>query len=172
MRQFLMIFKHYAKGACLDLTPKHNANAQPSPSNHQLEFKKDTFGLGEKVDFELKVPAPNHFKGFLIQARNENNEIVGHFETEDFNVDLMDCDAKEHSSITHVNAQDKQSIKASWISPMNSTVVKTGVKFFYTVVERKDKFWMDQQSETLNFSSGQNSLKFSLALLIFALFMQ
>ena len=84
----------------------------------------------------------------------------------------MDCDAIEHSAITHVNAQDKQNIKASWITPLNSTLVQSGVKFFYTVEEKKDKFWVGQQSALLEFSNGQNSLKFSLALLIFALFMQ
>ena len=159
------------KGACLDLTPKHNFDPQPNPiqPTHQIVTKRDSFGLGEKVELELTVPAPNQFKGFLIQARNQDQEIVGHFETEDPNVELMDCDAKEHSAITHVNAQVKQSVKATWIAPTNSSLVETGVKFFYTVVERKDKFWVGQQSKVLEFSNAQNCLKFSLPLVIFAL---
>ena len=71
--------------------------------------------------------------------------------------------------ITHVNAQVKQSVKATWIAPTNSSLVATGVKFFYTVVERKDKFWVGQQSKVLEFSNAQNCLKFSLPLVIFAL---
>ena len=87
------------KKACLDMTPGHNHVAQPNPSIHKLMIRKEVynFELGDKINIELLGPSANNkFKGFLVQARNENGQIVGHFETDDNNVKLMDCDAIEY----------------------------------------------------------------------------
>ena len=69
----------------------------------------------------------------------------------------MDCDAKEHSAITHVNPTKKRQINVTWIAPKDANLVKTGVKFSYTVVEEKNRFWVGQQSPILEFVATPNA---------------
>ena len=111
----------------------------------------------------------NKFKGFLVQARNEDGQIVGRFETKDENVKLMDCDAIEHSTITHKNAELKQKIEATWISPLNSSMPESGVRFHYTIVEKYDTFWVNQRSPLLEYKSSQNGLRVPMMPIAFIL---
>lgn len=83
---------------------------------------------------------------------------MGTFESQDPNVQATDCDAIEHNTITHVNGQKKTLINATWIAPNDETSVKTGVKFVYTVVEEKSRFWVKQMSPILEFKSGGNDV--------------
>jgi hypothetical protein len=70
----------------------------------------------------------------------------------------MDCDAIEESAITHINNIKKDRINATWIAPTDENLFKDGgVKFFYTVVEEKLRFWKPQVSSILEFSAGSGA---------------
>jgi hypothetical protein len=95
---------------------------------------------------------------FNFKARNAKNVIIGKFKTDDAQVQLMDCDAIEDSAITHINNIKKDRINATWIAPTDKNLFKDGgVKFFYTVVEEKLRFWKPQVSSILEFSADQGS---------------
>ena len=70
-------------------------------------------------------------KTLSIQARDTiDDKIIGHFETNDPKVQLKDCDEQEANTLTHVNADKKERITASWIVPQVSGEKK--VKFYQT----------------------------------------
>lgn len=110
----------------------------------------------------------------VFQAVNEDGKKVGTFESDDPQVRLMDCDATEHRAITHFNNEKKTFINATWVAPADIELVKNGVKFEYTVVEEKTKFWANiktEQTLTLTSSAITNSRvqnAFSLMLLLLA----
>ena len=89
---------------------------------------------------------------------------MGHFETNDPNVKLMDCDAIESGAISHVNPLKKHMINATWVAPNDQELVKNGVKFFYTVVEEKERFWTKQSSYIIEYSSSVANLKSAYAM--------
>ena len=107
------------------MMPDHGVEPQINPSkfHHFVLHNNGTyrFGPGEKINFSLFVPGPEpvtHFKGFFIQARNNNDTIVGHFESTDTEVKTIDCDHEnEHSAITHTDNSAKTRINATWIAP-------------------------------------------------------
>ena len=102
-------------------------------------------------------------KTLSIQARDTiDDKIIGHFETDDLKVQLKDCDAQESNTLTHVNADKKERITASWVVPQVSGEKK--VKFYYTVVEEKPKFWVKQESPEIILNSSSNTFSASIML--------
>ena len=105
----------------------------------------------------------------FLQARDTiADKIVGHFETSDSQVQLTDCDAREANTLTHKNAQKKDRITASWIVP-NDIIGQKSVKFYYTVVEEKPKFWVLQESPEIILNSSR-IFKASLITIGFSIF--
>ena len=78
----------------------------------------------------------------------------------------MDCDAREHNTITNKNDQKKERITASWIVP-NNFQEKKSVKFYYTVVEEESKFWVKQESPEIYIINSSTSFKASLLIVTF-----
>ena len=90
------------KEACSDMTPKHGVSAQVGASHAHLVIVKGQhfFGPGERLDIRLLVPEPYpSFKGFLIQAKNSDGKIVGHFDaSRDPHAKILDCDHEVEGS--------------------------------------------------------------------------
>ena len=74
----------------------------------------------------------------------------------------MDCDAKEHSTLTHKNANKKSQIDAVWVAPNNASILKNGIRFHFSVVEEKDRFWVNDYTGII-INNGQRA-SYSIAL--------
>ena len=51
--------------------------------------------------------------GFILQVRDNENKIVGHF-IEGKNYKFMTCDNRYGNSITHINSRHKNKISSKW----------------------------------------------------------
>ena len=94
----------------------------------------------------------------LLQARNSENKIRGHFENPDDQTQLKDCDAKEHNTITHKNNNKKFRITATWVAPSGEALDKSDViSFHYTIVEEKHRFWAKQVVGQYHYDETNNA---------------
>ena len=58
--------------------------------------------------------------GFILQGRDENDIIIGTFRADDDgNFRLMQCKGVNGSSVTHINADLKTQVKATWEFPQD-----------------------------------------------------
>merc|ERR1711893_374871 len=66
--------------ACGDLVPQHGASPQGSNPPYRISVEKDG------RDFLVSVESSNGrpFRGFILQARDENERVVGHFHVIDY----------------------------------------------------------------------------------------
>ena len=79
----------------------------------------------------------------------------------------MDCDAKEHSALTHKNSNKKSQIDAVWVAPKNASILKNGIRFHFSVVEEKDRFWVNDITGIITNHAQKESYSIALyALLI------
>lgn len=150
--------------ACDNMTPGHNVEAQVGPSRHSFTTSKSIVFPGETLTVTLKsFGATDDFKGFFIQARDPRTQkAVGEFLTDDFGADVakvqpVDCHSVRRSSLTHKDPSLKNSVIAKWKAPYYLTN-NTEFRFYYTVVREFNTFWVRQESQTLLYRSGIDSL--------------
>ena len=55
--------------------------------------------------------------------RNEDNKIVGQFESSDPEVQILNCNDGHRNAITHLNNRKKSKIHATWIAPEDAKIV-------------------------------------------------
>lgn len=85
------------RSVCTSLTPHHGSKYHPQPNSppYLLVLSRNSLQGGAALTITLKSEFPDvSFKGFLVQARNENEEPVGEFtvlrEFSDIS-QLLDC---------------------------------------------------------------------------------
>ena len=83
---------------------------------------------------------------------------------------FLDCNNRDQNAITHLNNRKKSQIHATWIAPKEAQIVKSGVKFVYTIVEEKSRFWANEQSPLLELISSNSAVNFNNAFLSLILF--
>ena len=79
----------------------------------------------------------NPFKGFILQGRDDENQIIGKFiPSEDYK--MMTCDHQYGNSITHRNSHHKREIKAQWIAqePVQNVTFIAIVVFHYKQAQK------------------------------------
>ena len=62
---------------------------------------------GEIVNLSLDKTTDANFRGFIIQARDAEENPIGSFQFEDDSVSQMTCGEGIHNSITHRNPDEK-----------------------------------------------------------------
>lgn len=77
------------------------------------------------------------FSGFIIQAQDENDKIIGTFKSDSWrNYQLMQCNGIEGNSITHVNPNAKTSVNTIWQIPdgfnQDAVVFKATIVYEYS----------------------------------------
>ena len=72
---------------------------------------------GASVNVELKSLVSEEFEGFFVQARDSGDNIIGTFETLGDDGKYVGCGDKVQSSVTHVRANFKTSVKLKWVAP-------------------------------------------------------
>ncbi|KAG5674314.1 hypothetical protein PVAND_004291 [Polypedilum vanderplanki] len=83
------------------------------------------------------------FEGFEIQARTQDGEIIGRFQSSD-EINLVKCYGKIDTVAIHANDNLKTKVQLLWEAPdVNENLI---FYFVVTVVESFDKFWIQQRS--------------------------
>jgi hypothetical protein len=157
------------------MTPGHNVEAQVGPSRHSFTTSKSIVYPGEELTVTLKsFSANDDFKGFFIQARDPRTQkAIGEFLT-DYSSDVakvqpVDCHSVRRSSLTHKDPSLKNSVIAKWKAPYYLTN-NTEFRFYYTVVREFNTFWVRQESQTVMFRSGAESVVAQTAAILGGLF--
>ena len=105
---------------------------------------------GGEVTVKLKAPPGQPFRGFILQARTVDGDLMtGTFRivTEyQYDMRYLKCKAQQ-SSVTHRNSAPKTSISVSWRPAKDFS---GDVKIFATVVQDYSNYWVNLPSETLS----------------------
>ncbi|KAF4525484.1 hypothetical protein B566_EDAN002342 [Ephemera danica] len=155
--------------ACESMTPQHGVGAQNDTSPYILEAVQE----GEVVHVTIKAEADDSFKGFFLQARDENDDAIGTFEIDTSMAKIISCpenSSGNENAVTHTSSADKTEIMAMWTPPGGNA---RNITFTLTTVSEKETFWVKQ---TLEFSMNaattvsQSILTFACVLVLSQLF--
>ncbi|KAH8410251.1 hypothetical protein KR009_010078 [Drosophila setifemur] len=138
------------KAACRDLTPQHGAELQTakppysfSGAAHVRNDDKLTLTLGG-----------GDFLGFMVQARDGQNRIVGQFRVVDAaHSQTLDCSGKA-DTLTHLKATKGSPLSGvtfEWIPPAGYV---GNVKFMATVVQTGFVYWVGRVTKDINVEPG------------------
>ena len=97
----------------------------------------DSVSSGQSVSVNLTSITTVPFKGFLIQAQDSKNNVIGNFSTSEI-AKCLDC-VLGCNSITHRNDEMKTEVFSTWNSPSS---YEGTVYFRYTVVTEYKKYWV------------------------------
>uniref|UniRef100_A0A5F8G6Y0 Ferric-chelate reductase 1 n=1 Tax=Monodelphis domestica TaxID=13616 RepID=A0A5F8G6Y0_MONDO len=141
---------NYANGkvteACYTMVPRHGHTSQSEPI-HEITLNQTTFCPGDIIKVTLSGPL---FKGFLLEARNAkdlNSSPIGSFRLiDEEESQLLNCDQKEGSAVSHTSSSKKTQIQVYWKAPRNTEV---SIQFLATVVEKFKIYWVKIRSPIL-----------------------
>jgi len=134
---------------CFFVVSSHRHGA-PNKSCHKMiphhkHLKLDGQGAYLKINqtdanqLELTLATTNDksFKGFILQGRDDNGNIIGKFLPSD-QYKMMTCDHRLGNSITHRNSGHKSQIKAQWVldSMMSNVTFHCVVVFHYRQAQK------------------------------------
>ncbi|EDW27397.1 GL21051 [Drosophila persimilis] len=134
------------KAACRDLTPQHGAKLQTEKPPYRIDGPPHVQG-GQKLELTL---GGDEFLGFMIQARDGQNRVVGQFKVVDSaHSQTLDCSGKA-DTLTHLKATKGSpltSVKFEWIPPAG---YKGNVKFMATVVQTSFVYWVGRVTKDVD----------------------
>uniref|UniRef100_A0A8C1I7X6 Ferric-chelate reductase 1b n=1 Tax=Cyprinus carpio TaxID=7962 RepID=A0A8C1I7X6_CYPCA len=132
--------------ACGDMTPQHGHEPITKNPPFNITADKSQFSPGDKIKVTLSMASSSegkhYFKGFLIEARNAGNlnEIVGSFKLIDPEISqLLMCDSKEGSAVSHTGKSHKTEVQVIWVAPSDSP---SSVQFLVTVAQGYKEYWV------------------------------
>lgn len=138
----------YSSGApgssCWSMRPRHN------PYNPQiLSFSPFRFSLPSTYvpneEFEVTISSPDSrsIRGFLLEARDRNNDTVGTFRVSQPATHLV-C---SNRALTHSLSQRRTSVVGLWRAPSPNV---GPVVFSATIVQSYSTFWVGIRSPQVN----------------------
>jgi len=142
------------KSQCGSMVPGHEIPAQNSLVPYDVVLEKTSIDPGSQVLVEIKQKGSDTFKGFLIQARTDDEDIIGTFETVDGANKYLSCGNNIQSAVTHSNPGDKDSVKVKWTAPSDFT---GSVTFYATVVKNYGIFWVKVPSKPLQVKTSSET---------------
>ncbi|XP_031756160.1 putative ferric-chelate reductase 1 [Xenopus tropicalis] len=130
--------------------PLHDALPQNSNPPYILVSSKDTYSNGEKITVSLTTTDTALIKGFMIQARKANGDIlVGSFEVSNADAQTLTCKSPA-DAVSHTDSNLKSNIQVTWTAP---DVLTGNVMFRATVVKSKKTFWTNVVSTALIYNN-------------------
>ncbi|KAL8589371.1 hypothetical protein ACOMHN_021523 [Nucella lapillus] len=155
---------------CDDMRPLHygadfKSAAKSSPFT--LTANQYVYALHEspyiQVTISNKPNAPVLFKGFMLQARNENGTNIGWFSVHPkSNLKLLNCRGMEDTAVTHtlkISKDGVSKVEAIWIAPDDPA---GNITFVATVVQHKLLVYEHLHSDPVVWEeSGAKSFSFS-----------
>lgn len=141
---------------CSSMMPGHGTK-QTSTVPYKITFKNGS-GITTKtvnsdalieINLEKNNSGTPDFKGFLLQAlETSSGKSQGEFSSIDSTSSkYLTCFSNSKGAITHKAATGKSSIMATWKAPKFYGSSKKKVKFYYTIAETRDKYWLKQMSQ-------------------------
>ncbi|XDV27138.1 hypothetical protein PO909_030719, partial [Leuciscus waleckii] len=132
--------------ACMSMTPGHGTNLGSTlEPPYTVTSDASSYTDGQVITVTLQANNTG-FKGFLLQARNENGP-VGTFTVVGSNAQLLTC-GTEGSSVSHTSKDVKSTIVAQWKAPNSNN---TDIHFRATFVQNVSLFWVGVQSDSVRF---------------------
>lgn len=120
--------------ACIYQTVPNHPGTKPNQVEtfrHEFVATSGTFGPGSVIDVHLNGPG---FKGFFIQAINDDYKPIGSFVKNDFSKLHDEC-----SAITHKGKGPKKNLSFRWVAPHFGH--GGNVYFRATILEEYDRYW-------------------------------
>uniref|UniRef100_A0A672SEJ8 Ferric chelate reductase 1 n=1 Tax=Sinocyclocheilus grahami TaxID=75366 RepID=A0A672SEJ8_SINGR len=142
---FFSILHGKVEVACGDMTPQHDSDPSTKHPPFNIIADKSQFSPGDEIKVTLSMASSegkHYFKGFLIEARNAGdlNEIVGSFKLISPGISqLLKCDNKEGSAVSHTSDSHKTEVQVIWVAPSDSP---SSVQFLVTVARGYKEFWV------------------------------
>ncbi|XP_039602036.1 putative defense protein 3 [Polypterus senegalus] len=136
-------------GVCSSMLPSH---PPASPSNntsiYTVNFTVNAYKPGQAVSVKI---AGNQYKGFLLEARDAGQNIVGSWISPPSNCKLITC-TTGNDAVTHSDNTPKvPSLLFQWKAPSENCPSK--VTFYATVVQSEYVFWTMLKSADLQLDS-------------------
>jgi len=123
------------EGACVSMTPGHGTSAQKNASPYKIEASPKIVRQGDLVQVVLYGSEP--FKGFYLQARDQNGTPIGSFTRNDI-VKTHNCGNGEKNAAFHGVRGLKNNLEIYWTAPKDFT---GQVTFTSSFVSEFEKFW-------------------------------
>ncbi|ODN05539.1 putative defense protein 3 [Orchesella cincta] len=103
---------------CSKMIPGHGPRPQTTPSPYEIVLNKQSVFGGNNLQVELKGKNGEKFKGFYIQARDQDGSPIGLFQSPNENESKAHtCFGVKNNAIHHTNRNDKESITLYWKAP-------------------------------------------------------
>ncbi|XP_048122836.1 putative ferric-chelate reductase 1 isoform X1 [Alosa alosa] len=131
--------------ACGDMIPEHGHHASPETSPYNITLDKYEYSAGSQIRVTLfvVVPGGSYFKGFLIEARAQENPdggAVGSFDLVNSSISqLLTCAHTKGSAVSHTSDSKKTEVQAIWTAPDKPP---SNIQFMYTVVRKYKLYWV------------------------------
>ena len=109
--------------------------------NVNLIFISESIKAGENVTLTVQAKPKRQFRGFVIQAVDQNGAPIGEFTFDrSQRTKCLQCGDSSCATITHKNAGGKVGVVATWTSPND---FNGKVLFRYTVVTSYFEYWVN-----------------------------
>jgi hypothetical protein len=104
------------EAVCSSMVPAHNHTPQADNAPASVEVVSG-INSGQRVNITLRIESGRLFRGFLMQAREPNGDIVVGKFISSSNVNTLNCFGIPSSTATHTNAADKSFVVIEWEAP-------------------------------------------------------
>ncbi|XP_069126551.1 putative ferric-chelate reductase 1 homolog [Argopecten irradians] len=139
----------YSMGAppstCSTMFPVHSGSpARTGPTPYFFQLIKSTYSPEESLSVNL-VGNGALMRGYQIQARDGNGNVVGQF-TSAQGGRTINCQGQMNGALTHANPMDKQGVSFTWKAPSNAV---GSIVFIASVVQTYNVFWVNVKSPAI-----------------------
>ncbi|KAM9332594.1 putative ferric-chelate reductase 1 [Pholidichthys leucotaenia] len=143
--------------SCEDMLPHHSKlspNTGPSPFSVMTEHSSYTYG--EEIKIQLRALASTPFTGFLLQAREVGSRSpVGSFVVPEGGAQLLKCNQRPNSTVSHTSASPKSDIQVIWKSHSSGSM--KAIQFQASFVQKYETFWINVTSSVLTFTADSTN---------------
>ncbi|XP_017269548.1 putative ferric-chelate reductase 1 isoform X2 [Kryptolebias marmoratus] len=143
--------------SCVDMKPHHGGQSpQTGPAPFTVTTEQNNYTQGDEIKVTLQSTGSTPFVGFLLQARESGGLLpVGSFVVTTNVAQLLNCNQKTNSAVSHTSNSPKYDIQVTW-KPEASKDIKS-IQFHATFVQNYQTFWVDVGSPVLKFTSAMSS---------------
>ena len=137
---FLETTEGFGSGApgntCWSMRPRHYPNSPQLLSSSPFRIIAPGY-YAPGVEYEVFINSTGRirFRGFLLEARDRNDDTVGTFRVSDSGTQLR-CSS---GAMTHTSPQSRRNVKGFWRAPSSDV---GPIVFRATVVQTYSTFWV------------------------------
>lgn len=136
---------------CLLMTPGHGGTPQTITPPYSLTVNKANYAEGDKLQVTLSKTSTGQFKGYLIEARDKNQNILPGFR---ITGDGKSLTCPNGNAVTHTENSFKNSVTFEFTAPRTST---GNITMYATVVKDYNTYWVKIPSRSIPGLTGASS---------------